>query len=258
MKNLNIIILLASACLLASCSPSTQDVTVNWQLNLAHGTDTCQTNERKNQSAPTSVWSEIGFYAYDFKLLNAQNEAFPLQLTQSRDLIYVDLTCKPGSSNEESTHQFTFTGAVSGADILEFTIGVPFAKNHLNPLQQQYPLNQPAMFWVWQTGHKFFRLEGTQSGRDVLFHLGSTGCVSASALRPPEMPCQHPNRVTVQVPLTAYQGNSLTLTLDPTKLLKTSSSDSSIRCQSEQDNTQCPALISALKNNIESGVFTLQ
>ena len=97
------------------------------------------------------------------------------------------------------------TGRVASAiyQAVEFELGVPFEHNHANPLTAPPPLNVSSMFWTWQTGYKFLRLD---LGNDWSFHLGSTGCVSASAVRPPQA-CNRPNLATVRLPAAAaFQG----------------------------------------------------
>lgn len=82
---------------------------------------------------------------------------------------------------------------------LSFNLGVPFELNHLNPVIQPSPLNEPDMFWTWRNGYKFLRLDmrtGNQVGESVdswAYHLGSVGCVSASAVRSPKEACAKPN-----------------------------------------------------------------
>lgn len=77
-------------------------------------------------------------------------------------------------------------------------IGVPFSLNHVNPLTQSHPLNVSNMFWSWQSGHKFMRLDMKSEQDAWAYHLGSVGCVSASAVRSPETACKYPNTVTLE------------------------------------------------------------
>ena len=97
--------------------------------------------------------------------------------------------------------QLRFYSDIPWQDVegVRFVLAVPFAQNHQNPLQQPSPLNLPAMFWSWQLGHKFLRLDmrGEQYGWS--FHLGSIGCQSASLVRAPEQPCKQPNRVAFEL-----------------------------------------------------------
>ena len=148
---------------------------------------------------------------------------------------------------------------------IRFTLGVPFEVNHLNPISQQSPLNLPSMFWIWQTGHKFLRLELAANHEKWLFHLGSTGCKSVSAMRAPEKTCLYPNRFNFELPLGSNakkdKGN-FALNVDLAELLKHVELSSSSSCQSEQNNKSCQQLFDnlLLNNKIKSaetepGVF---
>lgn len=97
---------------------------------------------------------------------------------------------------------------------LRFVLGLPFASNHQDPLSQPSPLNLSSMFWTWQGGHKFLRLQLTSVADAWAFHLGSTGCDSASPVRPPQQACQSPNLVEVSVPRPDSRASTLVLHLD--------------------------------------------
>lgn len=96
-------------------------------------------------------------------------------------------------------------------EAIEFLLGVPFERNHGNPLAAAPPLNVPSMFWTWQSGYKFVRLD---IGNDWSFHLGSTGCVSASAVRPPGEPCREPNAARVRLAGDAPEAGTIAIDLD--------------------------------------------
>ncbi|WP_338024841.1 MbnP family copper-binding protein [Alteromonas antoniana] len=88
---------------------------------------------------------------------------------------------------------------------LRFMVGLPFDENHANPLTQPSPLNDSTMFWSWQAGHKFIRLDihnSQQPSQTWSYHLGSVGCESESAMRPPEKACKFTNRVEMILPMT--------------------------------------------------------
>ena len=82
---------------------------------------------------------------------------------------------------------------------IRLTIGVPLELNHTNPLAAAAPLDRGEMFWSWQSGHKFLRADLADAGHEWAFHLGSTGCSSASALRPPAQPCAQPNEMRIEL-----------------------------------------------------------
>src|SRR5690606_39726454 len=66
-----------------------------------------------------------------------------------------------------------------------------FALNHLDASTAPSPLNFTAMFWSWQSGYKFLRVDTADDTFRV--HLGSTGCSSPGPSRPPTS-CSAPNR----------------------------------------------------------------
>lgn len=132
-------------------------------------------------------------------------------------------------------------------DTIGFELGVPFELNHLLPLKQPAPLNNSAMFWSWQTGYKFFRLD-LMAPTPWVFHLGSTGCVSESSLRPPMKPCKNPNRFSYSVKL---DGSSEAVIVDLSALLKGIDVTSHQSCLSQQKRTSCQLLY----NNLGQDVF---
>lgn len=125
---------------------------------------------------------------------------------------------------------------------LSFTMAVPFYENHRNPLTAGSPLNISEMFWSWQLGHKFFRYDGEN---DFAFHLGSTGCKSASRLRAPAAPCTNPNRY--QFELTQFNPDK-PIVLDLDRLFK--QVDLSRSCMSEQTNPTCQQLFANLTTKV--------
>ncbi len=135
---------------------------------------------------------------------------------------------------------------LSKAMALRFTLGVPFTSNHLNPISQDSPLNLPSMFWVWQTGHKFMRTELASLDEQWLFHLGSTGCKSASVLREPKSPCRYPNTVNFEVPIVKGEGKQLTLNVNLAQLLKKVPLTPGSSCQSERESASCQQLFNNL------------
>jgi uncharacterized repeat protein (TIGR04052 family) len=90
-------------------------------------------------------------------------------------------------------------GAYTG---LRFDLGLPFEKNHRDPTLQPSPLNLSRMFWSWNAGYKFLRMDlrTTAQPKGWTLHLGSTGCAPTG--KPTIVPesCKHPNIVTVDLP----------------------------------------------------------
>lgn len=142
------------------------------------------------------------FYVHDIELLDEGGTPHPFRLLeaapwQSGRVALVDLASDAGTNR----HDVVRGTAASGTSYtgLRFTVGVPFELNHANPLGAAAPLDRTDLFWTWQTGYKFLRADLAVDGREWSFHLGSTGCSSASALRPPAAPCAQPNLMRVQL-----------------------------------------------------------
>lgn len=102
---------------------------------------------------------------------------------------------------------------------LAFDVGVPFALNHGDPTLAASPLNLTAMFWNWQGGYKFVKVDLASAGQPIAamqtagdhagagasnaargwsLHLGSTGCAAASRTTAPTAACANPNLVAVR------------------------------------------------------------
>ncbi len=146
----------------------------------------------------------LSFYLSDPHLINANGGETRILLDapsswQSQRTVLISLAeaCNPSNGTGGNSG---LKGRIPAGDYryLEFSLGVPFELNHVNPLEAEPPLDLASMFWVWQTGYKFLRydIEGRWS-----FHLGSTGCHSASAVRAPAEPCEQPNLAHIRVPI---------------------------------------------------------
>jgi uncharacterized repeat protein (TIGR04052 family) len=81
------------------------------------------------------------------------------------------------------------------SDGLSFTVGVPFDVNHQDVALATGPLSLTSMFWNWQGGYKFMRLDGFAGGEAYNVHLGSTGCDGGPTGG--VTTCMNPNRVEV-------------------------------------------------------------
>ncbi|MEC4727160.1 metallo-mystery pair system four-Cys motif protein [Shewanella sp. D64] len=157
----------------------------------------------------------IQFYLSDF---NNNGQAIALvekgHDTQQKNLALLGSDCQ-----SDGRWQLHFEQALQPGEF-SFNLGVPFELNHQALLTSASPLNQSDMFWTWQLGYKFFRLDlaTEQQQNDKLqtgwqFHLGSTGCQSASVMRAPAEECAYPNRPRFTL---HYQGEaSLVLDLAP-------------------------------------------
>jgi uncharacterized repeat protein (TIGR04052 family) len=149
--------------------------------------------------AHQSVIRDLRFYVHDLSLIDAEGAVHTVKLSaaapwQSERVALLDLAGSPADRNDAVRGT---TAAGEKFNGVRLTLGVPFDLNHANPLTAAAPLNRGDLFWAWQTGYKFLRVDLAEQGREWSFHLGSTGCSSASALRPPAAPCAQPNLLRV-------------------------------------------------------------
>jgi uncharacterized repeat protein (TIGR04052 family) len=161
---------------------------------------------------------------------------------------------------------------------LAFDIGVPFVQNHGDATLAASPLNLTAMFWTWQAGYKFIKIDLATSGQPLpapmkmvadgatdhsatmkddgpkgwSLHLGSTGCASDSRTPPPMAECANPNLVAVRLDgfMPGMDGMD-TVVIDPAPVLAGANVDvnapeTAAGCMSFPKDDDCPPVMSAL------------
>lgn len=152
---------------------------------------------------------DFRLYVHDVALITEYGTSVPFELAddgvwQRREVAMLDFEDGTGEcSNGTAAMHTTLEGFAYGAhyQFLEFTLGVPFALNHQDATRAPPPLNSSAMFWSWQGGYKFLRIDGLTAGLPMgtVFHLGSTGCTPGALPNSVET-CAAPNRVRISVP----------------------------------------------------------
>jgi len=150
--------------------------------------------------------SEFRMFISNVELLTADGKAVPLALEQdgkwqSEGLAMVDFEDGSGPcGNGTAEVRTTITGDAPAGRYtgVRFQIGVPFERNHGDLAMQPAPLSVTRMFWAWNSGHKFVRLDAkTESGKNWVLHLGSAGCTPNETATASPTNCAHANRVTV-------------------------------------------------------------
>lgn len=134
--------------------------------------------------------TDFRVYVHDFALL-VGGKSVPVALDQDgiwqvENLTLLDFESGSGScSNGTAELHTTVVGSVSEADLggatpdgITFKVGVPFELNHNDVATAPSPLNLTALFWNWNGGYKFMRVDSLPAGAPMSFnmHLGSTGC----------------------------------------------------------------------------------
>jgi uncharacterized repeat protein (TIGR04052 family) len=172
--------------------------------------------------------SDFRFYVSEVALIDAQGRAVPVTLAQDgvwqhADVALIDFEnrtgpCLTGTAETNDVVRGTVPpGTYTG---LRFTMAVPPGLNHADSTVAPSPLNLASMFWNWQAGYKFLRIDLATAGRpqsiragDVprfgdaagsnrlgfAVHVGSTQCASAGPGTPPTEPCRNPNRARIEL-----------------------------------------------------------
>ena len=226
-------------------------------------------------------FGDFRLYVSNLRLIGADGAEVPVVLDQdgtwqldgSALIDFEDATgsCANGTAETNMVVRGTVPdGSYSG---LAFDIGLPFAQNHGDPTLAASPLNLTAMFWTWQAGYKFLKIDlstagqplpamegGDHSGESMdmsgpqgwALHLGSTGCASDGKTMAPTQECANPNRVAVRLDgfMPGMAGMD-TVVIDPAPVLAGANVDvnapeSAPGCMSFPKDADCPPVMSAL------------
>ncbi len=218
-----------------------------------------------------SAWkpADLRFYVSNLTLAKADGTTAAFQLDddafQREGVAMLDFEDGTGdcANGTPQTHRVVTGHAPAGAwTTLRFTLGVPFDQNHQDATTAQAPLNSSAMFWNWEFGYKFAKIEGLTTGGPgvYLLHLGSTGCV-AGATPNSIVSCEQPNAPTVS--LTGFDPATSTVALDVETLfaesdITTNFGQSAPGCMSEPDDTDCAPIFRRLGLPFGNGAATPQ
>ena len=165
-------------------------------------------------TAATSVkLADFRLYVHDVELIKADGSGrVPVALTedgkwQLKNLALLDFEDKTGTCEGTTDVNSEIKGTVPEGVYkgLAFKVGVPFALNHGNQATAPSPLSLTAMFWSWQSGYKFAKIDSlpqpATAGDPPLtrwnFHLGSTACNGDPGDGGAVTSCGRPNRPQV-------------------------------------------------------------
>ncbi len=132
---------------------------------------------------------------------------------------------------------------------MRFTIGVPFAANHQNPLTAKAPLNESSMHWHWQSGYKFVRAEFNYHDQSRRVHLGSLQCIGEIDNI---TQCKQPNRPTITLEHFIPGVNAVAISLDELFASNTEL-QSKLTCMGDDENPWCRSALNWLGLNGDKG-----
>ncbi|MGB0387373.1 MAG: MbnP family copper-binding protein [Ardenticatenaceae bacterium] len=204
----------------------------------------------------TAEFTDLRFYVSNVRLINEQGEAVPLELEQdglwqSESTALLDFEDASASCSENGTSEVrdTVVGTVPAGMYNEivFELGVPFEVNHADVTTAPSPLNVSALWWNWQGGYKFARIDmltDQPENNAWLIHLGSTGCESEDK-NTPATTCNKPNRPEIR--LSDFDPQKSVIVADVASLLAniniSESTPKPPGCMSGPDDPDCTNLI---------------
>lgn len=136
--------------------------------------------------SPTATIAATDFrlYVHDVALVGG-GVRYPLTLDQNQwqleDVALLDFEDASGACMGTAEMNTKITGTIPAGvsvDAVEFTLGLPTAKNHLDSATAASPLNLAAMFWSWTSGYKYLKVDVVEqtNGLPFFFHLGASLC----------------------------------------------------------------------------------
>jgi uncharacterized repeat protein (TIGR04052 family) len=185
------------------------DAVLQFEATLDGNPAACDAAIATSPDGPTAVIADARMYVSGIEVRNADGGWVEVTLEddgmwQHMDIALLDFEDGSGacadSGNSDLNDQVTGSVPEGSYDAVRFDVGVPFAMNHNDSATAPPPLNAPGMFWTWQGGYKFVRVDfAVQSDPPARWniHIGSTGCESAAPTEAPAAECGRPNRATI-------------------------------------------------------------
>lgn len=219
------------AALVATPVMADQPVTLNFTAEMAGAPVSCSSVYSQMGASKADVkLSDFRLFVHDVNLLRADGSLQPVELEQDHKwqagnvalLDFEDGTenCTNGTADVNTS----LRGSVPEGDYkgVRFKVGLPFDQNHADPTLAPSPLNNTSMFWNWQLGYKFVRIDMvpvepvSDGSKGWFLHLGSTMCDASSKTSKPEA-CAHPNLIEVQ--FDDFDLASQSIVIDPAEVL---------------------------------------
>ncbi|MGF1468608.1 MAG: MbnP family copper-binding protein [Sandaracinaceae bacterium] len=255
--------LLASGLLLSTalgaCGATSTDVAIGFEGLIGGEAAACGVAyDGIGATGSTLTLADYRLYVSDVRLLTDDGTEAPVALTQDgewqlEDIALLDFEdggagCPTGTPDTRTVVEGTVaeSGPFTG---IRFVLGVPFDRNHDDVSVAPTPMNLTAMFWNWQGGYKFLRVDGTTTGLPDGFrvHLGSTGC-DGDPVMGGTTSCANPNRP--EVTLSGFDPTEQRIRVDIAGVLATTDIDQDgggqPGCMSGPQDPECPAVFERL------------
>lgn len=224
--------------------------------------------------ASTVTPLDFRMYVHEVALLRSSGERVPVAIRddgqwQSEGLVLLDFedgsgACMTGSpaTNFEVRGTVPDHGDYVG---VEFIVGVPHEQNHLDGAIAPAPLNAQGMWWTWQGGYKYVRLDVRPATQpEFFYHLGATSCDGSVQ---DGFKCAYANLPTVRID--DFDPERDAIVVDAAKILAgvdvehvpDGISDTLPGCMAFSGDPECPAMMAPLglrfEDNAPAGVQTV-
>lgn len=268
----------------ATMALAQQPVTVDFEAIVGDTPLACGKQYQGVGTADTTIeFQDARLYVSNVRVINANGKEVPVNLEQDNlwqyeNVALLDFEDATGGCSDVGTKATNdrVIGTVPEGDYsgAVFDLGVPFDLNHGDATTVPSPLNVTSLFWSWQYGYKFARIEilNDQPAMDMSgmaapgkgaaagdghggsapanlwpIHLGSTGCASPAPVVAPAAVCERPNLSTIR--LEVFDPEVDTVALNIATLLEGVDVGQSLElappgCMSGFDDPDCPKLFS--------------
>jgi uncharacterized repeat protein (TIGR04052 family) len=199
--------------------------------------------------------TDFRFYVHNVRLIDASGKETPIALEQDgkwqvENIALLDFEngSGPCANGTAETNDVIKGKAPAGNYTgVKFSVGVPFERNHADPAKAPSPLNLTQLFWVWNAGYKFARIEMNTTGlpQGWFLHLGSTGCQPGETRQTIPTKCEFANRA--EITLTNFNANGDVVITDLKGLFDGANLDvnqekTARGCMSAQNDADCAPL----------------
>ena len=253
-----------------------ETVTIQFEGVVADAPFACGQAYELGTPATTMTPLDFRFYVSEVALIDTDGNVVPLVLEQDgqwqhQDVALIDFEDRSGAcANGTPETRTEVIGSVPAGDYtgVQFILGVPFGLNHVDSTLAPSPLNLTSMWWNWNFGYKFARIDlapataATQASADsagthakqhaeefngFAIHLGSVGCQMDATQAP--VVCSQPNRA--EVILTDFDPTTDVIVADLAALvsqtnLAENQVDTAVGCMSSPTDGDCAGIMQNL------------
>lgn len=250
MRTLSLFLLLALGC--SEDGPSEVSLSLRFDARVGDAPFACGTTyEGLGTENASFTPTDLRFYVHDIRLVTPDGAEVPFAIEddgrfQHDGVALLDFEDGCGDQGNTDLHDAVVGSVPEGEYVgVRFRVGLPASLNHANAAEAPTPMNVTAMWWSWNAGYKFVRLEGRSSAFEGWrLHLGSTACTGDMM---GTASCATPN--LVDVALDDFEAATDTVVFDVDALVATSTlgdTGGAPGCMSGPDDTDCAPIFDAL------------